>query len=518
MADFIIYTLKSALLLGIFYLLYFLLFRKETFYHFNRMYILGSMVISLIIPVLNISLSAPVSHIQNNFDFVNHAFLDFTGTMELVTVSATEKVASFPIVPYLLVVGMLIALGRVGFQLMSIYRNIIKYEIEKKGKYHFVLIDQHQSTHSFFNYIFVHKSEFRKKRMRDVLLHEQKHADQGHSIDLLFIGFLSILQWFNPFIYLFKRALVETHEFQADHAVISLGIDRFRYQRLLLEHARSVVMTGLTSSFNQSIIKNRLKMMNKIKSSNKAIIKYLMVFPVVFFVGIFFAISQEKIEESIAELVINTENGPITGISDFVILDFTSSPKNMKSDGGFYYDIDGKKVVFNGEEVQGETDKGTFKVKADNIIFYEGDSRIIGFTDDYIPSISPIDAKDYKKITSGFGMRMHPVLKKEMMHNGVDFSANEGTPIMVSANGTVRTAEFIENYGNRVIIDHGNGYSTSYSQMQKYLVEPGQTVKKGEIIGYVGSSGLSTAPHLHYEIMKDGKYVDPKDYLNIEKE
>jgi len=67
-----------------------------------------------------------------------------------------------------------------------------------------------------------------------------------------------------------------------------------------------------------------------------------------------------------------------------------------------------------------------------------------------------------------------------------------------------------------VIIDHGNGYSTSYSQMQKYIVEPGQSVKKGEVIGCVGSSGLSTAPHLHYEVMKDGKYMNPKDYLNIE--
>jgi hypothetical protein len=518
MTDFVIYILKSALALSIFYLLYFLLFRKETFFHFNRIYILVAMVISFIIPALNIQMKQPASHVENNFSYVNHAFLDFSETVEFVKASATEKVASVSMIPYLLILGMLIALVRVGYQLFSIYKKVIRYEIKKHRKYTYVLIDQHQSTHSFFNYIFVQKSEFKKKRMKEVLLHEQIHVDQGHSIDLLFIGFLSILQWFNPFIYLFKRALVETHEFQADQAVIGRGIDRNQYQRLLLEHARSVVMTGLTSSFNQSIIKNRLKMMNKIKSSNKAIIKYLMVFPVVFFVGIVFAVSQEKMEESISELMTNTKDGPITGFSDFVSLDFTSSLKNIKSDGGFYYDLDNKMTVFSGKEVNGETDKGTFSVKADNIIFYENESRIIGFTDDYVPSISPIDNKDLKRAPSGFGMRMHPILKVRRMHNGMDFSAPLGTEIYATANGHVRSAELAGPYGNRVIIDHGNEFSTSYCHMQKCIVKEGQSLKKGDLIGYVGNTGLSAKPHLHYEVMKDGKYVDPADYLGQPKE
>lgn len=99
------------------------------------------------------------------------------------------------------------------------------------------------------------------------------------------------------------------------------------------------------------------------------------------------------------------------------------------------------------------------------------------------------------------------------MHNGIDFSAKMGTEIVATANGTIRSAKSDGAYGNRVIIDHGNGFSTSYNQMQKWIVEPGQSVKKGEVIGYVGNTGLSTGPHLHYEIMKDGAYVDPADYL-----
>ncbi len=517
MTDFIIYMLKSALALGIFYLLYFLLFRKETFYHFNRIYSLGSMVISLLIPALNIPLRPADTQVQNNFNYVNHAFLDFGETMEYVQTTTAERMESFPIIHYLLLTGMLVAMVHLAFQLISIYKKIIKYEVKKNGKYNYVLIDQHQSTHSFFNYIFVHKSEFRKKRMKEVLLHEQIHADQGHSVDLLFIGFLSVLQWFNPFIYLFKRALVETHEFQADQAVIGHGIDRNQYQRLLLEHARSVVMTGLTSSFNQSIIKNRLKMMNKIKSSKKAIIKYLMVFPVVFFMGIVFAISQEKMNDSIVEVFTITSSGEIIkGKSDFAIIDVPAKDNKASIKADKLYTENGRDIHLEGN-VTIDSEDGTWNVIADNVVYRENERKLYAFTDDYIPSISPIDAKDYKKITSGFGMRIHPVLKKEMMHNGVDFSADTGTPIKSTANGTVRSAQSDKNYGNRVIIDHGSGFSTSYNQMQKYLVEAGQTVKKGEVIGYVGSTGLSTGPHLHYEVMKDGKFVDPEDYIEIEK-
>lgn len=492
--------------------MYFVLFRRETFYHFNRMYILGAMFISLIVPALNIHLNAPVAQLENNFSEVSHAFMDFSETVEFVKASATEKVASVSMIPYLLILGMLIALVRVGYQLFSIYKNINKYEVKNRGKYHYVLIDQHQSTHSFFNYIFVHKSEFQKKRMKDVLLHEQIHADQGYSVDLLFIGFLSILQWFNPFIYLFKRALVETHEFQADQAVIRQGIDQNQYQRLLLEHARSVVMTGLTSSFNQSIIKNRLKMMNKIKSSNKAIIKYLMVFPVVFFVGIIFAISQEKIDDSIVEVFTISSNGEIIkGTSDFAVIDLSENQKTSFKANNVYTE-NGEDLYMEGE-VSVISEKNTWTLSADNIVYREKERKLYAFTDDYVPSLSPIDVTEYKKITSGFGMRMHPVLKKEMMHNGVDFSADTGTLIMSTANGTVRSAEYANAYGNRVIIDHGSGFSTSYNQMEKYIVEGGQKVKKGEVIGYVGSTGLSTGPHLHYEVMKDGKYVDPADYI-----
>jgi murein DD-endopeptidase MepM/ murein hydrolase activator NlpD len=115
-------------------------------------------------------------------------------------------------------------------------------------------------------------------------------------------------------------------------------------------------------------------------------------------------------------------------------------------------------------------------------------------------------------------MRMHPILKIERMHAGEDFATEEGTPVKATANGIVVKTDFSKTAGNLVVIDHGNEFSTLYSQMTNYIVKEGQTVEKGDIIGYVGSTGLSTGPHLHYEVMKEGEYVDPQDYLGKTKE
>lgn len=131
-----------------------------------------------------------------------------------------------------------------------------------------------------------------------------------------------------------------------------------------------------------------------------------------------------------------------------------------------------------------------------------------------VPSISPIKAGDYDEISSSFGMRIHPVYKVEKFHTGIDFVADEGTNIIATADGVVTKIKFQkEGYGKMVIISHGDGYESWYTQMNDYAVEEGDKVKQGEVIGYVGSSGLSDDPHLHYEVRKDGKPVNPQDYI-----
>jgi len=115
-------------------------------------------------------------------------------------------------------------------------------------------------------------------------------------------------------------------------------------------------------------------------------------------------------------------------------------------------------------------------------------------------------------ITSRFGMRFHPILRRTRLHAGVDYGAPHGTPIMAAADGVVISASYSGGYGNRVIIDHGGGISTTYAHCSRMFVRAGQSVKRGERIAAVGSTGLSTGPHLHFEVRVNGRPVNPLGY------
>jgi murein DD-endopeptidase MepM/ murein hydrolase activator NlpD len=126
------------------------------------------------------------------------------------------------------------------------------------------------------------------------------------------------------------------------------------------------------------------------------------------------------------------------------------------------------------------------------------------------PAIQPVSNKDLNRVASGFGYRIDPVYKTVKFHAGLDFSAPQGTPIYATADGRVTTAGNKSNgFGNHVIINHGFGYETLYGHMVRVKVRNGQLVKRGEVIGWVGSTGKSTGPHLHYEVHKGGRNIDP---------
>jgi murein DD-endopeptidase MepM/ murein hydrolase activator NlpD len=131
-----------------------------------------------------------------------------------------------------------------------------------------------------------------------------------------------------------------------------------------------------------------------------------------------------------------------------------------------------------------------------------------------IPAIQPVANKELIALASGFGMRIHPVYKVKKMHAGIDFAAVIGTPIYATADGSVDyTQVSFSGYGKMVEIDHGFGYRTRYAHMHDFIVKKGQKVKRGELIGYVGDTGLSTAPHLHYEVHINRQQVNPVHYF-----
>jgi murein DD-endopeptidase MepM/ murein hydrolase activator NlpD len=132
-----------------------------------------------------------------------------------------------------------------------------------------------------------------------------------------------------------------------------------------------------------------------------------------------------------------------------------------------------------------------------------------------IPAIQPIANQDLSRIASGFGFRIHPIYKVPKMHTGIDFSAPTGTPIYATGNGTVMNDQDLRNsgYGNYVLIDHGFGYQSLYAHVSRSIVRVGQKVKRGDVIAFVGNTGRSTAPHLHYEVIKNGVKINPINFF-----
>ena len=130
-----------------------------------------------------------------------------------------------------------------------------------------------------------------------------------------------------------------------------------------------------------------------------------------------------------------------------------------------------------------------------------------------IPAIQPVANKELKRMASGYGYRIHPIYKTRKYHWGMDFSAPKGTPVYATGNGKVsKVKRSRRGYGNQVKITHGFGYQTFYAHLDRYTVRKHQKVKRGDLIGYVGSSGTSTAPHLHYEVLKGNRKVNPVYY------
>ncbi len=129
-----------------------------------------------------------------------------------------------------------------------------------------------------------------------------------------------------------------------------------------------------------------------------------------------------------------------------------------------------------------------------------------------IPSIQPVSNADLTRMASGFGYRMHPIYKIMKMHAGMDFTADIGTDIYATGDGVVEKTDWMSGYGKIVVIDHGFGYKTRYAHVNDYNVKVGQKVKRGDVIAFVGNTGASVGPHLHYEVRKNGEAVNPINF------
>ena len=202
-----------------------------------------------------------------------------------------------------------------------------------------------------------------------------------------------------------------------------------------------------------------------------------------------------------------------------VIFEAEPVPKGVRNAGvggiNRYKDLEG----YSNEEIVVNTNKRLDKIAKKLYVQSKSYDEVIKLAINKeellasIPAIQPIPNKNLKRMASGYGFRIHPIYKTRKFHYGMDFTAPTGTEIYATGNGVVKAVKKSRRgLGKHVIIDHGFGYETVYAHMSKFNVRRGQKVKRGDVIGYVGNTGTSTAPHLHYEVHKDGKKINPINY------
>jgi TonB family protein len=272
MMSFLLYQLWAAFGIAVFAVIYYLLFRKETFYRFNRIYLVSAVVLPMILPAIHL---APF---QSDKGLLPVAIKSVTVMASKVYEPGIQANHTFHFLPLLYCIIALLLTIYLIYQVAGILQLLRRHNIEDMDGHKVVMIPYGTHTFSFFNLVFIPPALSSGSEYKQVVCHELAHVRQFHSLDILLFQIIKILQWFNPFIYLMETMLKETHEYLADEAVLKQDSNAGKYRLLLLSQVFGI-KPGLFSFFNHSLIKNRLTMMTKRKSPTRNRLKYLIILP-----------------------------------------------------------------------------------------------------------------------------------------------------------------------------------------------------------------------------------------------
>ena len=436
MVAYLLYLLKVSVCIIVFYTFYIVVLRNCTFFLLNRFYLVISLLLSFLIPILQFSMFKGQS--GSAFSTLIHTALiepesDFFQPQNLITHATTINFSVILSVIYF--TGVSILFFKLLFSIVRIIRIKNNSETYQFGKLK-ILKTESVFPFSFFNLIFLPKTESNQM----IIEHEKAHIKQFHWLDLIITEIASVLLWFNPFVVLYKSSLKLQHEYLADSSVIKNNVQIENYLGCMLKRIQIESSNGLISQFYCKTIKKRIIMITKNKTSVKYVGVYLIALPLIC----------------------------------LLLFAFTSN-----------------------------ANKGNIITKA----------LAVETLNDTIPSIYPVNIDKVTK-TSDFGWRINPKNKKKEFHSGIDFKISEGEKIVSTASGVVIEVENSDiGYGNFVVIKNSNIFSTFFAHLKSISVKVGDKLEKGQIIGDSGNTGVSTGPHLHYEVIKNGEKVDPKDYL-----
>ena len=267
------YLIKSGIALSVFYLFYWLLMRKSTHFGLNRLTLATSLLASLMLPLINIDLTPEV--VATSIPVIS---IDLTTIVQ--TVSKPEPVWGIrEIVLLIYFTGLTITLFRLIYQ--SFYIHVIAKMSRSitKGKHTIVLVEKEITPFAYFSKIFIPASKMEESSFESILAHEKSHLSQYHFVDLFLIEIVTIVQWFNPIVWLYERSLKEVHEYMADDEVLKQGVSKGNYQALLVNQALGGPVFTISHQFNQSLILKRIIMMTKMKTPQLAKLKVLLFIP-----------------------------------------------------------------------------------------------------------------------------------------------------------------------------------------------------------------------------------------------
>ena len=385
-----IYLLKSSGLIAMFYLAYHFLLRKETFFDSNRWFLLSGLITSLLLPLYFIKkvvyVERPKYTMEDLIAFSNQ------NPVTIKEVSAVEAFDWMQLVwvSYIIIASFLVI--KIILSFISLYRMLFQQQIIKKEQFKLVNLNQNIAPFSFFNYIVINPDLYTNEELQSILLHEKIHSQEKHSIDVLVAKLFCVVFWFNPFVWLYKKAILQNLEYIADQKAMYQMEDKKSYQRALLKVVTNQNCLSITNNFYQSLIKKRIVMLNKNQSRKRNSLKYVLIIPALIGFILLFqiqTIAQEK--NSVVAFA-----SPINEVK--VKIDKNSSEeklkqeaKRLKEEHGITLKCSKVKRNSNGEitEIKVEYkdkngNKGTSHIKGDEpiepFVFFKSDNNLLGFS------------------------------------------------------------------------------------------------------------------------------------------
>lgn len=316
-----IYLIKSSGLIAMFFLAYYFLLRKETFFTTNRWFLLAGLVTSVILPLIELKKIIWVDPTPTNVDWTK-----VSGTSPLT--NETFEINWYLVLAVVYAIGIVTFLLKFAFDFYSLTKVLKNKSIKQQADYKFIDVSENVSPFSYFNYIVYNSSLYSQSELENILEHEKVHSSQNHTIDVLILRFFCIAFWYNPFIWLYKKAILQNLEFIADNEASKNIADKKAYQITLLKVTTHDNCVAITNHFYQSLIKKRIVMLNKNQSNKRNSWKYAIMLPILAAFVIFFQVKVIAQEKAMAKKEIVTAPQEIIQ----VVTNKNSTDAEMKQD------------------------------------------------------------------------------------------------------------------------------------------------------------------------------------------